>query len=220
VENVGIVALENVEVNDPLLGFSATVGNLALGEIVVLASGQYPGLLVADACDSGPIFTNTVTVAGKSVDSSQTVDDDDSVTLVCNEPVLICDGPDGELGRKPSYLKMIYDGTFDTDNSQGAADIINPDITGPMPSTIRAVVYDKPGGKNRKVELDEILSIGESFLIGPWWSNGTIPPNILIEFYDVDTGAIVQSVQFHGSCSEPLVVGDEFGGATIIGYTP
>ncbi|MBT8039440.1 MAG: hypothetical protein KJN78_04320 [Gammaproteobacteria bacterium] len=219
VENVGNVALENVEVNDPLLSFSVTVGNLALDETVVLASGQYTGLFVADACDLGPIFTNTATATGKSAESTQTVEDDDLVTLVCNEPVLICDGPDGELGRKPSYLKMVYDGTFDTDNSQGAADIINPDITGPMPSTIRAVVYDKPGGK-RTVELDEILSIGESFLIGPWWSNGTIPPNILIEFYDVDTGVIVQSVQFHGSCSEPLVVGDEFGGATIIGYTP
>jgi hypothetical protein len=40
-----------------------------------------------------------------------------------------------------------------------------------------------------------------------------IPTDIKIEIYD--GGTLLQTIQFHGSCSEPLNVGDELGAITI-----
>jgi hypothetical protein len=221
--NVGNVNLVDILVDDARYSISDYMpmgqdgpGTLRQGESVVIDDGVWSELFEANICDDGSIHTNIVNVDGKAADSPKTVSGTASATLTCEEPELFC-GPDPDTPSTPPYsIRMFYDGTYDSDHHQGDAPIINPDITGQMPDTVRVVAYDKPGGQPEIMENIE-RSVGQEFTIGPWHEGGggSVPRNIWIEFYDIDSGVLLQSVIFHGSCSAPLVNGDEFGGATI-----
>ena len=63
-----------------------------------------------------------------------------------------------------------------------------------------------------------MVEVGGQFDIGGWHNDGRIAPNIYIEIWNEDATVLYQEITFHGSCSAPLVVGDSFGGVTIIGY--
>ena len=61
---------------------------------------------------------------------------------------------------------------------------------------------------------------GGMFFIEDTTESGKIPPTIKIEFYDdANNGALLKTIWFHGSCSAPLSIGDEYSAATIIGIT-
>lgn len=223
VENIGTVDLENVTISDAILGLTDVVvtgaagaGLLAIGEVVVISHSGGGGdnelaeLYVPGLCFEADSYFNTAIADGKSAESVQTVDDADSATFICEARVDIC-----EIGR-PNRLKMMYDGDDDSSNEQGDAFVANPEsVTFPAtPITIKTF-----NSTNMATPLDvfENMSVGDLFYVEDPEKSGKIPPNIVIEFWDGDT--LLQTISFHGSCSAPLNIGDEYSAATIVGVT-
>ncbi len=209
VTNTGTADLENVVVNDADLGVvDYPVGTLLIGEFVVLDQVDIPELYQVNRCTSGGEVVNTASANGTSLDYPfGGVNDSDSATLVCAEPVDICE----EFGR-PTVLKIAYNGTSFSDNAQDVVGV--PDVV-TLPATVTFKLYDK----NDLEATHTGINVGDPMnILGKWTPSGKIPPNIKVEILDGTT--LLQTIIFHGSCSAPLIVGDKFGGFTIIGFTP
>ena len=220
VENIGSVDLENVTISDAILGLTNVVvtgaggpGLLAVGEVVVIThvggggDNEVADLYVPGLCTSDEVIENTAIADGKSVASVQTVTDDDDATLSCVGFINICDN-----GR-PTRLKMMYDADDDSDNDQGAAFTASP-VSVNFPATpITIKTYNKQG----MALLDTFTDVSEGgmFYVEDPSKSGKIPPTVVIEFWNGST--LLQTIQFHGSCSAPLNFGDEYSAATIVG---
>ena len=212
VTNTGTTDLDGVVVNDTTLGIvDYPVGYLAMSQTVVLSDGEIAELSQVNRCTSAGTYVNTAVAEGTSVEWPYgTTSDSDTATLVCGEPVDICD----VVGR-PSVLYLEYNGTYESDNSQGFVGV--PDLVGPIPSApVIVELYDKD-------ELEQTyvgVNVGfEMPVWGFWTPSGKIPPNIKVIVKSMD-GSTLQTIKFHGSCSLPLIEGDEFGAVTISGFKP
>lgn len=124
----------------------------------------------------------------------------------------------GVCGEKPAMIELLYDADdngFDVHDQDADAVII--DTYGPLPSVAQIKVFDH---KRKRTELfSGTRSIGQTFQvtgknIGRRW----IPPHLIVEITDPATGQMVQSIEFHTSCSQPLNLGDQFGGIGIYGF--
>jgi hypothetical protein len=228
VTNIGTVDLENVTVSDPDLGLvdvdvtgAAGLGMLAVGETVVLVhedllDGSNPNIVadleVPGLCAEGDGFTfvNVATANGTPAGGGSPVSDSDNASYTCQAKFDICT-PDGP-GR-PSRLKMQYDADDDSDNGQGDAfvNIIETDVD--LPDVVTIKTYSKSTSNLLDTFVD-VAKYGSFFVYDPSTS-GKIPPNILIQIFDGAT--LLRTIKFHGSCSAPLAVGDEYGATTIIG---
>ncbi|MGK2925682.1 MAG: DUF7507 domain-containing protein [Lysobacterales bacterium] len=221
VENIGTVDLENVVISDSILGLTDVVvtgaggaGLLAVGEVVVISHSGGGGdnelaeLYVPELCLEADSYVNTAIADGKSVESVQTVDDSDSATFICEERIDICD-----TGR-PNRLKMMYDGDDDSNNEQGAAFVANPQSV-TFPATPITIKTFNSQDLTTPLDVFENKSVGSLFYVEDPNKSGKIPPNIVIEFWDGST--LLQTIRFHGSCSAPLFVGDEYSAATLVG---
>ena len=97
VTNTGTAPLVNVTVSDAELGIPPTpIANLAVGESVIIGSGDIPALNVAERCDSAGEFTNVASVNAQSGETGAGVNDSDPA-------VLICEGTDLCLTRTPGF---------------------------------------------------------------------------------------------------------------------
>ncbi|MFP5414601.1 MAG: hypothetical protein ACLGG1_06270 [Gammaproteobacteria bacterium] len=97
VTNTGTAPLVNVVVADLELGIPSTpIANLAVGESVIIGSGEIPALNVAERCDSAGEFTNVASVDAQSAETSEAVTDSDPA-------VLLCEGVDTCLTRTPGF---------------------------------------------------------------------------------------------------------------------
>jgi hypothetical protein len=210
VTNTGTTDLENVVVNDPTLGIvNFPIGDMLLGApAVVLTEAEIPVLYQQNRCTGQGQFTNTASAAGNSVDFPfDPVNWSDDVTLVCEEEVnpIIC-----EIGR-PNQLWVRYDADSDTSyDPDMMPTIVPPDAVFPD-GPVTVLIYGKKGAlltTYTGVVAGDVLLI-EDKVNKPY----KIPTDIKIEIYD--GGTLLQTIQFHGSCSEPLNVGDELGAITI-----
>jgi hypothetical protein len=57
------------------------------------------------------------------------------------------------------------------------------------------------------------VNTGESFT-----ASGKFSSNTYIHFFDDSSGGLLQSIQYHTSCSQPMQIGDVIGNATLTGY--
>jgi uncharacterized repeat protein (TIGR01451 family) len=225
VKNVGNVALENVTVSDPMLfgdGVSYDVQDLAVGEEVVITE-LYDGgaptnlMYVEELCTLEGEYPNTATVAAKAVGSPKEVDASDDALLICEVPVDIC----ADNG-KPTNLKLLYNGTPESNNNQDSARAEPEDAE--LPLTASTVEIHSCNGDAQFDSCNKLegtwtnVSVGESrTILGSWANSGSLLSNIVIKIFDGEDEK--QRIFFHGSCSEPLFVGDKHGGFTIIGYS-
>lgn len=131
-------------------------------------------------------------------------------------------------GDQPARLELLYNGPLDAggSNSQDSGEVIVDTFTeDPLPNVVKIKVYDHLYGKRGAAELfSGKLDIGESFSFsGTKGKKELIPPKIFIEISQMtgpDAGELLQLVSFHTSCSQPLNVGDQFGGVAVWGFTP
>jgi len=128
---------------------------------------------------------------------------------------------------KPATLGLRYTGLgpAGTDNTQSGSEVIldfNPLNLDPPPDPPGATKQNPAWIRvfNHKGELifpdassTGVVSIGEDFEV-----NGLkrrIPPRMTFEIYDVEGRTLLEVVQFHTSCSQPLFVGDGFGSIQV-----
>ena len=127
----------------------------------------------------------------------------------CDELYDIC-----EFDEKPISLTLLYDGNDDTNHHQVSDEvIIDPPVVTNYPDPAHIVIFGN--NKNKDALYAGTYAIGDRIVItGP---RNRIPSRLKFEIRDpADEDAIVQTVQFHTSCSQPLFTGDEFGGITVL----
>jgi hypothetical protein len=84
VKNTGTAPLTNVTVSDPTVGIPATgIADLAVGEEVIIGSGEFPQMTVAVRCNSSGEFINTASVSAESTETGEVVNDSNPAVLVC-----------------------------------------------------------------------------------------------------------------------------------------
>jgi hypothetical protein len=144
-----------------------------------------------------------------------------------------CDDPDPICGERPEYLTMLYDGDLDgVDHHRQAPGhvIVNTLTSDPLPDTVVVMAYDwrgkyknaSRGKKSQNVTplFDREVNRGmETFTVDPASGQKWLPPVMFFEIWSVGDATteseLLQTVQFHTSCSQPLNVGDEFGGIAL-----
>ena len=119
----------------------------------------------------------------------------------------ICD--DG----KPSRLKVRYDGDDDSAYTQDPSMVtISPASVNFPDGDVWIEVFDN---KNRNlVFADTVPKFGSFWISGP---RKLISSSYFFYIYTSQGGTLLQTINFHTSCSEPINFGDEFGGITVLG---
>jgi hypothetical protein len=118
-------------------------------------------------------------------------------------------------GNKPLKLGLMYTGEdcSHSSHTQAAGKVIcsgNPSLAGP----VHIVASD--GGS--KIFFDGMVNLGGSFTLDAT-SAGKFGSNTKVLIHDV-AGNLLQSVDFHTSCSQPLFVGNQFGSLKLVSFVP
>jgi hypothetical protein len=115
-------------------------------------------------------------------------------------------------GTKPRLLTMLYNGEScdDSDNCQ-TLDTCEDFIGGPNGDS---QVYIEASG-NHGTYGPYTVNIGDLFTMS---DPSQLSPKIDIFIYDEEGGQLLQQIQFHASCSEPIVAGDQFGSLILTHY--
>jgi hypothetical protein len=218
VTNTGASPLNDVTVTDDDLVVSQNIGSLAVGETVVLVpytpvepnEVEWSDLFIDGFCDAEDFsFPNTATVIGTSDDDGSQAVADDAALYECLTVRDLC----ALLGGRPSNLKVEYNGTSTGINEQGVVCENEP-----YPAIVDIQFYDK----NKPTQLFEDVLVGDMMTIMGKFTQGNsgkIPPDIKVDIIDPSTGFVIETFNFHGSCSAPLNIGDEICGLTIVGGT-
>jgi hypothetical protein len=138
---------------------------------------------------------------------------------------------DGICDERPDRLYFLYDGDPDgTDHDQNPSEVIISEAN-TLPDEVMIKAYDwrgkyknaKKGKKDRAVEpLFEAVVYrngtpgGAPFVVMAD-EQKFLPPTMFFEIYDEAGETLLQTVQFHTSCSQPLNVGDHFGPLVVYG---
>jgi hypothetical protein len=158
--------------------------------------------------------TNKGFVTGESVITGQEVMDmDPSNHFGVMESFELC----AEHGR-PQVLAMTYtgDGNDATSHSQDPSKV---NVTGdPMDeATVRIISAERADGSG-KIYFDGVVNLGESFGIDSTNAgDNSLRANTYVLIYDLD-GNLLQTINFHTSCSQDLFLGDQFGGIKLVGF--
>lgn len=240
VTNIGTMDLENVMVNDELLGVvnyavkagEDDEGELAAGETYVITSGELEAIegYTPVSCDTTETIDNTALTEGfyPFEDDFARVWDDDSALLNCTETADIC-----PVFARPANLWFEY--SFQTGNSNHQDEAYaDPDDVLPadFPELAAIEIYDSKGVKGTPGKPAEpyttvyVVKGGVFGVLGEWSKEGKVFPNITFRIYPADfiddpdyvENGLVQEIFLHGSCSLPLVMGDQFGGTTLVGF--
>ena len=136
----------------------------------------------------------------------------DDVTGKCGGEDL-CPG----RGKKPQVLTMVYTGDdcSATNTSQEPGKVSCSGDPG-FAAMVHIISRD-PSGKQIWFEGD--VALGGAFDIDATNAGATrLKGDTIVDIYDASGTTLLQSVQFHTSCSQPLVSGDQFGGVELLGF--
>jgi len=119
---------------------------------------------------------------------------------------------------KPRQIEYTYNGLSCAASSY-AQDPSGVTCSGdPMVADPVRIVVTK-SNKPNEIYFDGIVFLGDPFAEdGAGFPSGKVAPNTRIRIFDME-GTLLQNTSFHTSCSQPLEVGDQFGGSIITGYT-
>ena len=133
--------------------------------------------------------------------------------------------PNCEDGR-PTGLTFIYTGdscseTAASNNSQGGLPGTSGDyrcsgsLTTGDPRSVKLVPVKKP---ERFEMVPATAFIGGEMTIRAMTKNDRLFPHTKLEVQDALTGEVLQEVTLHTSCSQPLIVGEQFGSLKLFTY--
>ena len=126
-----------------------------------------------------------------------------------------CPDPDICADDKPRVLTLLYDADVNgMDQHDQVSDevIVAPAVVPDFPDPAYIKVFGQ--NKNKGALFSGIYNIGDFIEIsGP---KNRIPSRLKFEIWSMEEPVeLVQTVQFHTSCSQPLYVGDEFGAIVV-----
>jgi len=126
-----------------------------------------------------------------------------------------CPDPDLCADDKPKVLTLLYDGDVNGADQHGQVSnevIVEPAVVAAFPSPAYIKVFGQ--NKNKPAVFSGTFEIGDFIEInGP---RKRIPSRLKFEIWSMDDPPeLVQTVQFHTSCSQPLFIGDEFGAIVV-----
>lgn len=187
-----------------------TLGEVLQDTPLVLSPGQSYTL------SSDEIFIDKETVSAVFV--SAHASGDTGVVCPAQDVVDISVEPAPQLScedGKPSKLGITYVGGScdDSDHNQGGKSSCQGDSTHANP--VRITLNDKKGN----TYLSQVIESGDTVILDSaalGKSKLDSETNVYIE----DGSGIIQSINFHTSCSAPLAVGDQHGGIVITSFVP
>ena len=125
-----------------------------------------------------------------------------------------CPDPDICTDDKPRVLTLLYDGDVNgMDQHDQVSDevIVEPAVVPSFPDPAFIKIFGQ--NKNKPALFSDFYEIGDFIEIsGP---KKRIPSRLKFEIWTFDETELVQTVQFHTSCSQPLLIGDEFGAIVV-----
>ena len=69
-----------------------------------------------------------------------------------------------------------------------------------------------------KIYFEGDVNLGETFSIDATQAGRTkLRSNTYVHIFDLE-GGLLQTIKFHTSCSQPLPLGDEYGGIQLVGF--
>ena len=153
---------------------------------------------LAIACEQVPLANGTVV----------------ELNLDCAATGSCCDN------GKPVQLTMRYlaEDCAATSHSQDPGKVECTDF-GALPATVFILATDKedPFSSKAKEWFSGDVSDGQLYSIDAGNAGETkLSTNTFIHIFDVEGGTLLQKVKFHTSCSQPLLIGDQFGASVIV----
>ena len=109
-------------------------------------------------------------------------------------------------GTKPKKLTFEYTGVNSNANTQGDKGTSSVPIATGL-SSVRIVTKEK-----NKVYFDDTVQKGNTFVVE---DSDKLNSNIITEIFD-ENNKVIQTIQFHTSCSVPIVAGEEFGQIKLV----
>lgn len=211
ITNNGTSPLTNVTVVDDVLGElpESPIASIAAGETVEL-------MLTALVTDT---TTSIVTVT-----SNECPDATASATITVIDPP---PPPEDccENGNKLPSVTMAYtaENCDATNHSQDPRKVkckeADPAPTLPAVARIRASDKKNPDDPRAKVWFDGEVAMNDLFVIDALNAGGRnrkLQKKTFVHVYDLSDN-LLQTVEFHTSCSQPLVEGDQFGSLAFVG---
>jgi len=122
---------------------------------------------------------------------------------------------------KAARLTMLYTGNNVISHSQDAGKVVvDPEsIAAPGSAFIVATDKSDPNDSKARIYFSGTVALGDSFLIdalNAGQSKLTSRTHVFI--YDSEGGNLLQSIEFHTSCSQPLELGDQYGNIQLVGF--
>jgi uncharacterized repeat protein (TIGR01451 family) len=225
VSNTGAYPLANVEVEDTTLGLNKNVGSLAVGDSVTYVPENPQGdevawsdLKLPGFCDRNLALNNTAKVSGDVVGENDTVTDQDDALFTC----VLASGNICDQGGKPNVLWLLYDADDDT-SIDGTVDastiVIDPAKVDFPEGPVKVRIYGSVQSDTYEVFADDEVNKDDPLRIEQRIANPYKIPNVItVKIWEQSadiTDDPIQTILFHGSCSEPLVANDEYGAITI-----
>ena len=120
---------------------------------------------------------------------------------------------------KPQLLTMLYTGANVNDNSQDPSKVtITGDPLFEQPVRILATNKSDPNDTGARVWFDGVVDLGERFTLDATNAGETdFDSETFVYIFDLN-GNLLQSIRFHTSCSQPLLLGDQYGGMQLVGF--
>ncbi|GGK84903.1 prealbumin-like fold domain-containing protein [Amphritea balenae] len=142
-----------------------------------------------------------------------TLNEDEHVTCtIVNDDLLVEFCPEPGVSGRPKELTMMYDGVSDRTGPQTGNEVVIDPFNVVAPDEVYVEVYTHRG---KLVLTTGALEEGDSFSYAGF--KGGVSPRSRFLIYDYATGDLIQTVQFHTSCSQPINLGDSYGLLTVSG---
>jgi uncharacterized repeat protein (TIGR01451 family) len=213
-------------------GETWTYEALAVGGAQDLTDPE-PGTVIVDGCNPDDTTVQGDRATYENIGTvSVPGDSDEDPSHYCNPPDPGIDiekftkviptqlgGDVCETYDKPAQLTMLYtrDGPEATSNSQDSGKVV---VTGDPNSASPVYILaskDPQGGGD--VYFAGTVNLGEVFVIDSTLAGqDNLASSTHVTIYASQGGAVLQEVEFHTSCSQPLFLGDQFGSIQLVAF--